>query len=344
MKILLTGANGFVGRALLPKLLEEGHEVVALVRSKLKIADFSKGVEWIEGDLLDPESLPVLGKIDAAFYLVHGLNENHSAFEYFESLAAVHFVNWIRPVAAPIIYLGALGPKEDLLSAHLRSRHLTGAILGASGIPVTEFRASIVLGAGSLSFEMIKALSERFPFRPEMSLLSKPCQPISLEDLLHYLVSALDKKHTNHKIYEIGGADVMTYGEMIDSYAKAAKLKRKKLKLPEVESKVLSKLLDYALPEYSHAGKKLMQSLEYPTVVNHTDALKEFPQIKPDKIELAMTKAEKNSETAYTPLWDKDFLKSLLSDKIFTQSGFLSPDLIKNLERMGKLKDILLKK
>lgn len=344
MKILLTGANGFVGQALIPKLLQEGHTITALVRSKLKIGNFPDGVEWIEGDLLNPDSLPELSGIDAAYYLVHGLNEESSAFEYFESLAAVNFVNWIRPEAPSVIYLGALGPRHQLLSSHLRSRHLTGAILGASGLGVTEFRASIVLGAGSLSFEMIKALSERFPFRPEMPLLSQACQPISLQDLLDYLAMALNHPHNEHRIYEIGGADVVTYGEMMDAYAEVAMLKRKKLKLPVVETKVLLKMLDYALPEYANAGKKLMQSLEYPTVVNHTEALTSFPEIKPDKIEVAMAQAEKDSTTSYTALWDKDFLKSLLSDKILTQSGLLSPDLIRNLEKMGKLKDILLNK
>lgn len=344
MNILVTGANGFVGKSLIPKLLEEGHKITALVRSKLNVEEFFEGVEWIEGDLLRPETLPELKNIDSAYYLVHGLKENEDAFEYYESMAAVNFVNWVRGEVTSIIYLGALGPHKELLSAHLRSRHLTGSILGASGIPVTEFRASIVLGGGSLSFEMIKALSQRFPFRPEMPLLSQKCQPISLRDLLDYLVSALEAKKEGHQIYEIGGGSAVSYGEIMDAYAEAASLKRKKLKIPEVETKVLLKALDYALPEYAEAGRKLTQSLEYPTVVQHNEALKVFKDIKPDDLKTAMDQAEKESTTTYNSLWDKDFLRSLLSDKILTQSGLLSPDLLRNLEKVAKFKEIFLKK
>lgn len=344
MKILVTGANGFVGQALIERLLEHGHEVTALVRSKKKTKKNLEHVKLIEGDLLIPEKLPELKKFDKAYYLVHGLKEEDTLFEYQESVAAVNFVNWVRNSGAGIIYLGGLGPQTQTLSPHLRSRHLTGAILGSSGLPLIEFRASIILGEGSLSFEIIKAMSERFPFRPDMSLLGQPCQPLALEDLLKYLVSALELPSEGHKIFEIGGPDVVTYGELLDLYAELSGLKRMRLKLPEVERKVLMKALDYAIPEHANVGKKLTESLEHPTVVTNDLASKTFPDIKPVDLRVAMDKARAESRTHYPPLWEKDFLKSLLSDKVLTQSGLLSPQLLRNLEKVGKLRDILSRK
>lgn len=341
MNILVTGANGFVGEKLIDRLIEEGHHVTALVRSKKKLKKKDR-VKWLEGDILKPEHLPELKDIDRAYYLVHGLKEETARFEHQEALGAVNFINWIRPTNAGVIYLGGLGPSIETLSPHLRSRHLTGAILGASGLPMIEFRASIILGEGSLSFEMIKAMAERFPFRPELNLLGQPCQPLALEDLLKYLVAALDVNIEGHKIVEIGGPEVVTYGELLDLYSELAGLKRMKIKLPEVDAKVLMKALDYAIPEHAQVGKKLTESLEHPTVVTSDVAKKLFPEIEPVSLRVAMDKARASSTTQYPPLWEKDFLKGLLSDKMLTQN--LSPQLLKNLERVGKIKDILTRK
>lgn len=343
MNILVTGANGFVGQALINRLVQEGHQVMALSRKKIKHKKGDK-VKWIEGDLLQPETLPKLGKLHKAFYLVHGLKDEPENFEYHESLAAVNFINWIRPSGAGIIYLGALGPITADLSPHLRSRQLTGAILGASGLGTIEFRASIILGEGSLSFEMIKAMAVRFPFRPELKVLNSPCQPLALGDLLKYLEASLELNPVGHEIFEIGGPDVTTYGELLDLYAELAGLKRIRIKIPEVDLKVLLKALDYSVPEHSQIGKKLAISLEHPTVVLNKRSEKAFPEIRPVKLREAMDLARSKSKTHYAPLWEKDFLKSLLSDKILTQSGLFSPELLKNLERVGKFKDILSRK
>lgn len=343
MNILVTGANGFVGQALITRLVQEGHQVMALSRKKIKHKKGDK-VKWIEGDLLQPETLPKLEEIHKAFYLVHGLKDEPENFEYHESLAAVNFINWIRPTGAGIIYLGALGPITSDLSPHLRSRQLTGAILGASGLGTIEFRASIILGEGSLSFEMIKAMAVRFPFRPELKVLNSPCQPLALGDLLKYLEASLELNPVGHEIFEIGGPDVTTYGELLDLYAELAGLKRIKIRIPEVDLKVLLKALDYSVPEHSQIGKKLAISLEHPTVVLNKRSEKVFPEIRPVKLRVAMDLARSKSKTHYAPLWEKDFLKSLLSDKILTQSGLFSPELLKNLERVGKFKDILSRK
>lgn len=340
-KILVTGANGFVGQNLIRELVREGHDVFALVRSD---AEVPAGVTILKGDLLKPGSLPRVESFDRAFYLVHGLKSDRKGFEYDESMMAVNFINWIRPTGAAITYLGGLGDENIALSPHLRSRHLTGSILGCSGLPLLEFRASIVLGEGSLSFEMIKAIVERLPFIPEMKLLNQPCQPIALSDLMKYLTTTVSRTVTGHEIFEIGGPDVMNYGELLDMYAEMKGLRRMHVKVPDVETKVIVKALDYSIPEYKEAGKKLAESLMYPTIVHSHNAKDVFPEIQPLSARDAMETAVKNSKTTYAPLWEKDFLRELLSDKILTQSGLLSPELLRNLERVGKIRDMFSRK
>ncbi len=343
MKILVAGANGFVGRALIHELSQLGHEVIALVRdlnNKIEI----ENVTWITGDLLKSATLHPLEKIEKAFYLVHGMKGEDRDFEYHESLAAVNFINWVRSTSPDIIYLGGLGEEGEDLSPHLRSRHLTGGILGASGLSVIEFRASIILGEGSLSFEMIKAMCERFPIRPELPLLNQKCQPLALKDLLNYLTKALGSKLTGHSVFEIGGPEAISYGELLDLYAASAGLKRPKVKLPDVESKIILKALDYAVPEHAQIGKKLTESLEHPTVVTQDDAKRVFPDIVPMKLQDSMQEAVSQSKSYYAPIWEKDFLKDLLADKMLAQSGLISSELLRNLEKVAKLRKILSRK
>lgn len=342
MNILVTGAQGFVGRNLIPELLKAGHTVFALGRSKHK--GKAHGVKWLQGDLLLPDQLPELPAIDKAYYLVHGLKGESGSFEYDEASAAVNFLNWVRPHSPDVIYLGGIVPDEEKLSPHLRSRKLTGAILGASGLNTLEFRASIVLGEDSLSFEMIKAIAERFPFTPELPLLNRPCQPIALEDLLRYLIEALSLRITGHKIYEIGGPDVASYGELIELYSRIKGLRRIKVKLPDVDSRVLMKVLDYAVPEHAQMGRKLTESLEHVTVVKDTQATVDFPEIQPQHLPDAMRAAASKSKSSYPPIWERDFIKLILSDGALAQSGLLSPELLKRLEQVGKLREVLTRK
>lgn len=343
MNILITGATGFVGEALIDHLLKHGHHITALARKK-KSSHKDGKIKWIHGDLSDPKTLPVLEKVDKAFYLVHSLKEDEKLFEYEESLTAVNFINWIRPTNAGIIYLGALAPEVKSLSPHLRSRQLTGAILGASGLSVIEFRASIVLGKGSLSFEMIKALAERFPIIPDMELLNHPCRPIALEDLLKYLEEGLKISDSGYQIFEIGGPDTANYGELLSLYAELAGIKRIKLKLPEVDLKVIRTILDYSLPEYSQVGKKLTDSLEFTTVMTNELAQKAFPHIHPMDLRQAMDQARLKSKTHYPPLWERDFIKLVLSDKLLSQSGLFSPEMLGRIEKIEKIKNIITRK
>lgn len=336
MNILVTGANGFVGRHLIEKLIEKGHQVFALVRDPHKKAKIN-GVEWIEGDLLKPP-LPSLKKkikkLDYAYYLVHGLQSEMDQFEYFESLMAVNFIEWVRSLKPKIIYLGGLGPRNVILSPHLRSRHLSGAILGVSGLPVLELRASIILGAGSLSFEMIKALSERLPFLPQMSRLENPCTPLSQTDLLHYLTESIGRNFKGHKIIELGGEE-SSYGKLLQIYVEQVGIQKKFIKIPNIDDTILSTFMDLVIPEYSQVGKKLMESLVHPTVVEDQSARDFFPEISPLDSLQSMKKAIDESVTHYAPLWNKNFLEENLL-KLMSKEKHRLPHqkMIKNLQKL----------
>lgn len=319
MKILVAGATGFVGTNLIKELIKEGHEVTALCRSLNRVTISDPLVKWVEGDLLFKDSLPVIDKVEKAFYLVHGLGGSEKNFEYEESLAAVNFINWVRSSKPEIIYLGALGKDSGLSSPHLRSRHLTGGILGASGLGVLEFRASIILGSGSLSFEMIKGIASRAPFIPVFSLLSEPCEPLSLPNLLSYLKDSLNIKIKGHRIVEIGAGEQTTYGELLEMYLRVNNEKKIKKTIPDIEPVIVKQVLEYLVPEHAGEGKKLVESLNYPTVANPSEANKLFPNIVLTPLEEAMREASLESHTHYSPLWDKDFIKDLLADKVLKQ-------------------------
>jgi uncharacterized protein YbjT (DUF2867 family) len=214
---------------------------------------------------------------------------------------------------------------------------LTGALLGSSGLGAVELRASIILGDGSLSFEMIKSLVERLPLRPELPLLGQLCQPLAVDDLIDYLIGSLALEGTGHRIIEIGGPEQVTYGELLDLYARLSGKVRPKLRLPEVDARVLMKALDYSIPEHAQMGKKMTESLAHPTVVTDDSAAKHFPGIQPMGLEESMRRAMESSKTSYAPLWDKEFLASVLGDKVLSQSGLVSPELVRRLEQVNGL-------
>lgn len=294
-KILIAGANGFVGRHLKDALSGlDGYDVHPVVRSNGK------------NDLLDAYSLESLNDIDTAYYLVHGLKSDDRDFEYDEAKAALNFANWMKKSGCKkIIYLGALGP-EHQVSPHLRSRHLVGEILSLSGTPCLEFRASIVIGAGSTSFEMIKALSERLPFFPEFKKLDQLCQPIALSDLMLYLRAGLDWNSESSQVVEIGGLDRITYGGLIALYLNLTMKQKKSMKIPPVDDRIFRKLLQVMIPEMADVGQKLFDSLVHETVVNQRVAGKLFENINPIGVRESMMSAIESSTTHYRPLWDKE--------------------------------------
>jgi uncharacterized protein YbjT (DUF2867 family) len=323
-KILIAGANGFVGTHLIESLIaDDSCAIHALVRSESKGSHFPAPVKLVVGDLLAETSLPAgapgangVGEYDVAYYLVHGLKGDAPDFEYQEAKAAANFTAWMRAVGCKkIVYLGALGPESDE-SPHLRSRHLVGKVLTLAGIPCLELRASIVIGAGSTSFEMIKALSERLPFSPDFKRIENLCQPIALSDLLLYLKAALSWDGGQSRVVEIGGQDRISYSGLMKLYLKTTHKNKKSFKVPPVDDRVFKKLMDLVIPEMADVGKKLYDSLIHETIVTDRSALDLFPQIEPIACAVAMTKAVDESKTIYPHLWGKEMVMFLLKEKV----------------------------
>ena len=279
--ILLTGASGYVGGRLLHELEARGERVRCLSRRPELLAPrVGAGTEVVGGDVLDPPSLAVaLADIDTVYYLVHSMGSSR-AFDVADREAAEEFA---RAAAAAgvqkVIYLGGLGEGE--LSPHLASRQEVGRILRASAVPTIEFRASIVIGSGSASFEMIRALVERLPVMVTPRWVGSLAQPIGIDDVLAYLLAALDREPAGGELFEIGGADACSYRELMQLYARQRGLRRRMLPVPLLSPRLSSLWLRFVTPVYAGIGRKLVDSLRNDTVVRDDAALHAFPAIRP---------------------------------------------------------------
>ena len=276
--ILLTGATGYVGGRLLRVLEHQGHRVRCLARRpeflKPKV---SAGTEIVAGDVLDPTSLgSALRGVSVAYYLVHSMGSAGS-FEENDRQSARNFGAAAKAEGVElIIYLGALGNDGETLSPHLRSRQEVGQILRASGVPVLEFRASIVIGSGSLSFEMIRSLVERLPIMITPKWVSSPAQPIAIDDLLAYLTKALFLPVTASRIFEIGGADQVSYAGIMRAYARQRGMRIRMIPVPVLTPFLSSLWLGLVTPLYARIGRKLIESIVHSTVVRDKSALETF--------------------------------------------------------------------
>jgi uncharacterized protein YbjT (DUF2867 family) len=290
--ILVAGATGYVGGRLTAVLERAGRRVRCLGRRPEALhGRLAAGTEVVQGDCLDSTSLRVaLEGVDIAYYLVHSMG-SASDFAALDRHAARNFGHAARVAGVRrIVYLGGLGEAVADLSHHLRSRHETGEILRECGIPVVEFRASIVIGSGSLSFEMVRALVERLPVMICPKWVSVPTQPIGVEDVIAYLMASLDLPDGTSGIYEIGGPDVVSYGDIMQEYARQRGLRRWLVRVPVLTPHLSSLWLGLVTPLYARVGRKLIDSLRNPTTVSSDQAQHAFP-IRPRSLRDAIARA-----------------------------------------------------
>jgi uncharacterized protein YbjT (DUF2867 family) len=236
------------------------------------------GTDVLRGDVRDPEALAAaLDGVRTAYYLVHSMADRGD-FESIDRDAATRFGEAARRAGVRrIIYLGGLGDERDDLSPHLRSRHETGACLRASGVPVVELRASIVIGDGSLSFEMVRALVERLPVMICPRWVAVKTQPIAARDLADYLVAALDLPAGGEGIFEIGGPEVVSYGDIMREYARQRGLRRLLIPVPLLTPRLSSLWLALVTPVQARVGRKLIDGVRNSTVVRSDRAAAAFP-------------------------------------------------------------------
>jgi len=271
--VLLTGATGYVGGRLLHALEAAGHRVRCLSRHPNALSQrVAQTTEVVKGDVLDAASLATsMVGIHAAYYLVHSMASANS-FEEEDRRAAHAFAAAARDAGVQrIVYLGGLGSGSEL-SAHLRSRQEVGRILRESGVPSIELRASIVIGSGSASFEMIRALVEKLPVMITPRWVKTRSQPIAVEDVIAYLMRALDIQISGSTTVEIGGTDQVSYLDLMKEYAHQRGLRRWMIPVPVLSPRLSSLWLGLVTPVYARVGRELVDSLRNETIVRDRSA------------------------------------------------------------------------
>ena len=320
---LLTGATGYVGGRLLSLLQRQNVNVRCLTRSPEALEERrSPTTEIVAGDVLDRKSLPAaFVGIDTAYYLVHSMGA-HGNFEEQDRIAASNFAEAAAAAGVRrIIYLGGLGNPDHELSKHLRSRQATGDALRAHHSQVIEFRASIVIGSGSLSFEMIRGLVERLPIMICPRWVHVKAQPIAIEDLLAYLIAARDLPTSGSQVFEIGGPDQVSYGQIMQEYARQRGLTRWMIPVPFLTPYLSSLWLGLVTPLYARVGRKLVESLRNPTLISNNLATTSFP-VRPRTYREAIARALVNEDCEFAATRWSDALSSAGESRSWGGSRF----------------------
>ncbi|WDZ85021.1 SDR family oxidoreductase [Micromonospora cathayae] len=281
MRCLVTGATGYIGGRLAPRLLAQGHTVRCLARTAGRLRDvpWAAQAEVVEGDLRKPETLPAaFAGVDVAYYLVHSLGQ--AGFEAADREAATHFAAAARAAGVRrIVYLGGPEPAaDDRPSAHLRSRAEVGRILLDSGVPTVVLRAAVIIGSGSASFEMLRYLTERLPAMITPRWVRNRIQPIAVRDVLRYLVDCADLPPEVNRAFDIGGPDILTFQEMMQRYAAAAGLRRRIIvPVRPLTPSLSSHWVGWVTPVPSTIARPLVESLIHEAVAHEHDIARYVP-------------------------------------------------------------------
>lgn len=292
--VLVSGATGYIGGRLVPRLLALGYRVRCLVRdpARLQGRPWHESVDVAIGDVLQPATLDAaMEGVTTAFYLVHSMATG-ADFAARDQAAATNFGQAARRAGVDrVIYLGGLAKASPELSEHLRSRQHTGDALRATGVAVTEFRAGVIVGSGSLSFEMIRYLTERLPVMICPRWVSTRTQPIGIREVLEYLSAAVAVPESRGRIIEIGGADVVTYGEMMKIYASVRGLTRWLISVPVLTPRLSSYWVNIVTPIPAVIARPLIEGLRNENVVHDPSAATLFPNIRPVGYRVAVERA-----------------------------------------------------
>lgn len=316
--ILVSGPTGYIGGRLVPKLLEAGHRVRCLTRNAKRLGGYSwsRRVEVAEGDALDLSSLTTaLKDVSIAYYLIHGIQGGRSNAEHDLGMAR-NFSRAAQEAGVQrIIYLGELVDPTTNLSPYLRSRHETGHLLRDGSVPVTEFRAGMIVGSGSALFEMIRYLTERQPLLICPAWFFSQAQPIGVRDMLAYLVAAVDKPESAGRVIEIGGPTLLTYADMLMEYARERGLERTLIRTPFYAPRLSAFWVHMVSPIHWRVILPLIESLHARLIVHDEAARRIFPNIEPMEfstaLRLALGRLQRDSvETSWS-----DALVATMGDK-----------------------------
>jgi uncharacterized protein YbjT (DUF2867 family) len=281
--ILVTGATGYIASRLIPRLLESGYRVRALARDprRLQARSWFNKIEVIQAEVAVPSTLAqALDGVHTAYYFIHNMSYGHG-YTTLELNSARNFSEAAEEAGVKhIIYLGGLADPEGHIAPHMRSRIETGNVLREGKVPVTEFRAGVIAGSGSISFEMIRFMTELFPIVPGPLWMKNKSQPIAIQNIIDYLVAALENKSGQGQVFEIGGPDVVMYKDLMLRYANIRGLYRRMLLLPGIPLWFMAFGVGLMTPVPYLIAYALIGGLSTDSVVKHPDALKVFPEVK----------------------------------------------------------------